>query len=240
MDTEAGRPWPRILIKVSGEALMGESPFGIDPRTVNRIAEEVAEVVAGGIEVCLVVGGGNFLRGAQQGGWADRVTGDHMGMLATVMNCLAMGNALRARGVPATVLSAIPVPTVCESFTQRHALQYLVSGNVVLFAGGTGNPFFTTDTGAALRAAEMKCAALLKGTQVDGVYDADPHKHPDARRFDTLTHQEALERNLGVMDATAIALARDNRIPIIVFSIKEPGALVEVARGRGTATIVTS
>jgi uridylate kinase len=219
---------------------MGDSPFGIDPPTVSRIADEIAAVVASGIEMCLVVGGGNFLRGAQQGDWADRVTGDHMGMLATVMNCLAMGTALETRGVAATVLSAIPVPTVCESFTQRHALQYLVGGNVVLFAGGTGNPFFTTDTGAALRAAEMRCDALLKGTSVDGVYDRDPRENPDAVRYERVTHQEALERNLGVMDATAIALARDNRIPIIVFSIREPGALVEVARGAGTATVVAS
>ncbi len=240
MASDDGKPWSRILLKVSGEALMGDSPFGIDSGTVERIAGEVAEVVDLGIELALVVGGGNFLRGAQQEAWADRVTGDHMGMLATVMNCLALGAALRRQQVPSMVLSAIPVPTVCESFTQRHALRYLKAGNVVLFAGGTGNPFFTTDTGAALRAAEMKCGALLKGTQVDGVYDRDPRKDPAARRYDRLTHQEALERNLGVMDATAIALARENGIPIVVFSIREPGGLVAVARGEGVATIVSA
>jgi uridylate kinase len=231
--------WRRLLLKISGEALMGDSAFGIEQATVDRIAAEVAEVVGLGAELGLVVGGGNFLRGAtMKSAGADRVIGDHMGMLATVINCLALDSALKALGVRSVVVSALPVPTVCESFTQRDALGHMAKGKVVLFAGGTGNPFFTTDTGAALRAAEMGCEALLKGTNVDGVYSADPNLDATARRYERLTHQDVLERNLKVMDATSIALARDNDIPIIVFSIKTPGALVEVVQGRGRATEV--
>jgi len=232
--------WRRVLLKLSGEALTGAEGFGIAPATVGRIADEIGEVVALGGQVGVVVGGGNFVRGAQISATGiDRVSADHMGMLATVMNALALNAALAARGVPARVMSALPVPTVCETFTQRVALVHFQAGRVVLFAGGTGNPFFTTDTGAVLRATEMGCDVVLKGTQVDGVYSADPKTDPTATRYDQLTHQEVLARGLSVMDATAIALARDNRIPVIVFSIGEPGEFVAVARGSGRSTLVT-
>lgn len=232
--------WRRVLLKLSGEALTGAEGFGIAPVTVGRIADEIGEVVALGGQVGVVVGGGNFVRGAQISATGiDRVSADHMGMLATVMNALALNAALSARGVPARVMSALPVPTVCETFTQRVALAHFQAGRVVLFAGGTGNPFFTTDTGAVLRATEMGCDVVLKGTQVDGVYSADPKTDPTATRYEQLTHQEVLSRGLSVMDATAIALARDNRIPVIVFSIGEPGEFVAVARGGGRSTLVT-
>ena len=229
----------RILLKVSGEALMGDAGYGIDPSTVARIVEDIAEVSRLGASIGLVVGGGNIFRGVQlaaRGG--DRVTGDHMGMLATVMNALALREALAARSVEARVLSGLSMPTVCEPFTQRRALHHLAAGRVVIFAGGTGNPFFTTDTAAALRAAEMGCDALLKATQVDGVYSADPKTDPDAVRYERLSHHDVLVGRLAVMDAAAIALARDNAIPIIVFSINEPGGLRAVVEGRGRATLV--
>lgn len=232
--------WRRVLLKLSGEALTGSEGFGIAPTVVARIADEIGEVVALGGQVGVVVGGGNFVRGAQISATGiDRVSGDHMGMLATVMNALALNAALSARGVPARVMSALPVPTVCETFTQRVALAHFQAGRVVLFAGGTGNPFFTTDTGAVLRATEMGCDVVMKGTQVDGVYSADPKTDPTATRYDQLTHQEVLARGLSVMDATAIALARDNRIPVSVFSIGEPGEFVAVACGGGRSTLVT-
>lgn len=232
--------WRRVLLKLSGEALTGAEGFGIAPATVGRIADEIGEVVALGGQVGVVVGGGNFVRGAQISATGiDRVSADHMGMLATVMNALALNAALSARGIPARVMSALPVPTVCETFTQRVALAHFQAGRVVLFAGGTGNPFFTTDTGAVLRATEMGCDVVLKGTQVDGVYSADPKTDPTATRYEQLTHQEVLSRGLSVMDATAIALARDNRIPVIVFSIGAPGEFVAVARGVGRSTLVT-
>ncbi len=231
--------WKRVLLKVSGEALMGDQGFGIDTRTLDRIADEVAQAVAIGARIGLVVGGGNFVRGARiAAGGVNRVAGDHMGMLATVMNCLALHDALTRRGVDARVVSALTVPAVCDTFTQRGAQEHMDAGRVVLFAGGTGNPFFTTDSGAALRAAEMGCDALLKGTNVDGVYSADPKRDPNAVRYERLTHQEVLARDLAVMDAAAIALARDNAIPVIVFSIQQPGAFIEVLCGRGRATIV--
>ncbi|MEM8551574.1 MAG: UMP kinase [Pseudomonadota bacterium] len=231
--------WRRLLIKVSGEALMGDAAHGISQPVVQRICSEIVEVVRGGREVGLVIGGGNFLRGANVALTAvDRVAGDQMGMLATVMNAVAVAAQLRALGTEAVVLSAIDVPIICDRFTHRGALKHMSEGRVVLFAAGTGHPFFTTDTAAALRAVEMGCDALLKGTNVDGVYTADPRKDPTARRYDTLTHQEALARNLGVMDATALALARDNGLPIAVFSIQDHGALPLVAKGEGTATIV--
>ncbi|MBA5776523.1 UMP kinase [Stappia sp. F7233] len=231
--------WRRVLVKLSGEALMGGQDFGIDPATVDRVANEIAEAVRLGAQVGVVVGGGNIFRGvavAAKGG--NRVTGDHMGMLATVMNSLTLADALRRLGVPARVLSAVPVPSICETFTQRGADRYMEDGDVIVFAGGTGNPFFTTDSGAALRAAEMRCDAFLKGTSVDGVYSEDPKINPDAERYETLTPQQVLERGLKVMDATAIALARDNSIPVIVFSIRTPGALVDVMNGEGRYTVI--
>lgn len=232
--------WRRILLKLSGEALMGSQSFGIDPEIVERIAIEITEAVKLGAQIGLVVGGGNIFRGvavAAKGG--NRVTGDHMGMLATVMNSLTLADALRRHGVQARVLSAMPVPSICETFTQRGAERYMEDGDVIVFAGGTGNPFFTTDSGAALRAAEMKCDAFLKGTQVDGVYAADPKTHPDAERYDALSFEEVIRRDLKVMDTTAIALARDNSIPIIVFSIHTPGALVSVLKEEGVYTVVS-
>ncbi|MEZ5839622.1 MAG: UMP kinase [Hyphomicrobiales bacterium] len=229
----------RILLKVSGEALMGSQGYGIDPAVVSRIVGDIAGIVQSGVEVAVVVGGGNIFRGVQvaaKGG--DRVTGDHMGMLATVMNGLALRDAFGREGIAARVVSGVAMPTVCEPFVQARALRHLEKGRVVIFVGGTGNPFFTTDTASALRAAEMGCDALLKATQVDGIYSADPKKDPNATRFDRLTHQEVLNRGLEVMDAAAIALARDNRIPIIVFSIHEPGSLAAVVAGTGRATVV--
>lgn len=231
--------WRRLLIKVSGEALMGDGHHGISQPTMQRICSEIVEVVNAGREVGLVIGGGNFLRGANIALTAvDRVAGDQMGMLATVMNAVAVAAQLRALGTEAVVLSAIDVPIICDRFTHRGALKHMAEGRVVLFAAGTGHPFFTTDTAASLRAVEMGCDVLLKGTNVDGVYTADPNRDPTAERYDTLTHQEALEKNLGVMDAAAIALARDNGLPIVVFSIQTEGALPLVARGEGLATVV--
>jgi len=231
--------YARVMLKVSGEALMGESPFGIEMKTVERIAKEIGEVTAKGIEVCLVIGGGNIFRGltgAAQG--MDRARADYMGMLATVMNALAMNSAFEKLDVPARVLSAIPMPTVCEPFARERAVRHLNRGRVVIFAAGTGNPFFTTDTAATLRAAEMGCNALMKGTSVDGVYSADPKSDPDAERFETLSHMDMLSKDLKVMDAAAVTLARENDIPIVVFSIKDPGAIVEVLQGRGMFTKV--
>lgn len=233
-------PYRRILLKLSGEALMGDLAFGIDNAVVKRIADEIAQVVALGVEIGVVVGGGNIFRGvslAAKG--ADRVTGDQMGMLATVMNALALEGAINNTGCNARVMSAVGMPTICETFTHRKALKHLENHRVLIFAGGTGNPFFTTDSGAALRAVEMQCDALLKATQVDGIYTADPNKDPDAERFDRISHQEVLSRGLQVMDTAAVSLAKDNNIPVVVFSIHEPGGLVEVAQGRGTATIVS-
>ncbi|MBJ3775539.1 UMP kinase [Acuticoccus mangrovi] len=231
--------WRRLLIKVSGEALMGDGDFGISQPTLQRVASEIVEVVRLGREVGLVIGGGNFLRGANNALTAvDRVAGDQMGMLATVMNAVAVAAQLRALGTEAVVLSAIDVPVICDRFTHRGALKHMSEGRVVLFAAGTGHPFFTTDTAAALRAVEMGCDALLKGTQVDGVYTADPNRDPNAKRYETLSHHEALAKDLGVMDATSIALARDNALPIVVFSIQSVGMLPKVARGEGLCTIV--
>lgn len=231
--------WKRVLVKLSGEALAGGQGMGIDPEVVGRIADELAAAVRLGAEIGVVIGGGNLFRGAwlqKQG--TDRVTGDHMGMLATVMNALAMGEALRARGVNASALSGLPVPTVCDTFTQRDAKERLARDRLVLFPGGTGCPFFTTDTTAALRAAEMGCDAILKATNVDGVYTDDPKKDPSARRYDSLRFEEAIAKNLKVLDTAAFALARDNAIPIIVFSLQEAGALIDVLTGQGRATVV--
>ncbi|HEX2581093.1 MAG TPA: UMP kinase [Dongiaceae bacterium] len=229
----------RVLLKISGEALMGAREFGLDPETVARVASEVRRVHALGVEVCLVIGGGNIFRGivgASQG--MQRASADYMGMLATVMNALAMQNALEQLGVDTRVLSAIPMQTICESYIRRRAIRHLEKGRVVIFAGGTGNPYFTTDTAAALRASEMGCQALLKGTQVDGVYSADPKLDPRATRFRQLSHHDVLSKDLKVMDAAAISLARESNIPIIVFSIHRPGNFADVMQGRGDFTII--
>ena len=230
----------RILLKLSGEALMGDDAFGINRATIVRMVQEVAEVVNMGVQVAVVIGGGNIFRGVAGGSVGmDRATADYMGMLATVMNSLALHNALEQLGVPARVLSAIPMLTVCESFVRTKALHHLENKRVVIFAAGTGNPFFTTDTTAALRAVEMNCEALAKATQVDGVYSADPKKHHNAVRYDRLTYSEVLSRDLRVMDGAAIALARDNDLPVIVFSIEEHGNLLKVLRGEALSTVIS-
>jgi uridylate kinase len=231
----------RVLLKVSGEALMGKQAFGIDMDMVARISREVAEANSRGIEMCLVIGGGNIFRGvAGAASGMQRADADYMGMLATVMNALAMQIGLRAAGVEARVQSAIPMPTVCEPFARARAERHLEKGRVVIFGGGTGNPFFTTDTAAALRAAEMNCDALLKGTSVDGIYAKDPKTFPDAERFDRIGYTDVLARDLKIMDAAAIALARDNDIPVIVFSIRTDRALLDVLSGAGQYSVMTA
>ncbi|MFB0613380.1 UMP kinase [Aurantiacibacter poecillastricola] len=229
----------RILLKLSGEVLMGTQEFGIDPEYVARLAEEVKQAKETGLEICLVIGGGNIFRGmAGAAKGLERTTGDYMGMLATVMNALAMQSALEKLGVETRVQSAIPMNAVCEPYIRRRAERHLQKGRIVIFAAGTGNPFFTTDTGAALRAAEMKCDALLKGTSVDGVYNKDPKRHADAERHETITYSRVLSDNLKVMDAAAVALCRENDIPIVVFSIREKGNVARVLAGEGVQTIV--
>lgn len=229
----------RILLKLSGEALMGDGQFGIDPQTTARLAGEVAAAKEAGHELCLVVGGGNIFRGlAAAAKGFDRTSADYMGMLATVMNALAVQNALEQIGQDTRVLSAIPMDTVCEPYIRRRAVRHMERGRIVIFAAGTGNPYFTTDTAAALRAAEMGCDALFKGTSVDGVYDADPNKVEGATRYETLSYNRVLSDNLKVMDASAVALCRDNDIPIVVFNIRERGNLATVLAGSGTATTV--
>jgi uridylate kinase len=229
----------RILLKLSGEVLMGEQPFGIDPDTVARVAAEVKAAKDTGLEICLVIGGGNIFRGmAGAAKGMDRAQADYMGMLATVMNALAMQNALEQLGVQTRVQSAIEMDKVCEPVIRRRAERHLEKGRVVIFAAGVGAPYFTTDSGAALRAAEMKCDALLKGTSVDGVYDADPKKVSSAKRYETLSYDRVLSDNLKVMDASAVALCRDNSIPIVVFSIREQGNILRVLDGSGTFTTV--
>ena len=235
-----GSRFKRVLLKISGEALMGGRNYGIDPEMIDRVCDEVKSVFDLGVQVCLVVGGGNIFRGmAGVATGIDRSTGDYMGMLATVMNALALQSALERKGVATRVQSAIPMATVAEPYIRRRAIRHMEKNRVVIFAAGTGNPFFTTDSAAALRASEMGCDALLKATQVDGVYDADPKKVTDAQRFDTLSYMDVLSRDLRVMDTAAIALARESNIPIVVFSISTPGAFAEVMQGRGTYTIVT-
>jgi uridylate kinase len=229
----------RVLLKISGEALMGARDYGLDPEVVARVAADVRQVLDMGVEVCLVIGGGNIFRGisaAAEG--MERSTADYMGMLATVINSLAMQSALESLGVATRVQSAIPMATVAEPYIRRRAVRHMEKGRVVIFGAGTGNPFFTTDTAAALRASEMGCDALLKGTKVDGVYDTDPVKVPDAKRFERLGYMEVLTKDLAVMDHAAISLARENNIPILVFSIYERGAFAEVLCGRGRYTIV--
>jgi uridylate kinase len=229
----------RVLLKISGEALMGERDYGLDPAMIARIAEEIQSVHALGVELCLVIGGGNIFRGLSGASVGmERASGDYMGMLATVINSLAMQNELERRGVSTRVQSAISMQSICEPYIRRRALRHLEKGRVVIFGAGTGNPFFTTDTAAALRASEMGCDALLKATKVDGVYDADPMRDPKARRFDRLNYHDVLARDLQVMDAAAISLARENRIPILVFSIFENGGFAQVVQGRGRYTII--
>jgi uridylate kinase len=231
----------RVVVKVSGEALMGPDRFGIHQPTLDRIAADLLASRGLGVALAVVVGGGNIFRGvnvSEQG--TPRVTGDMMGMLATVMNALALESAIERTGLPTRTMSALGMPQVCETYERRRALRHIEQGRVVLLAGGTGNPFFTTDTTAVLRAAELGAEAVLKATDVDGVYSADPKQDRTAKRYDRLTHQEALERNLKVMDSTAFALARENRMPIIVFSIREKGAIAAVLRGEGRSTVVDS
>ena len=229
----------RILLKLSGEALMGPGQFGIDPATVAGLAGEIAAAKEAGHELCLVVGGGNIFRGlAGAAVGFDRSTADYMGMLATVMNALAVQNALEKIGIDTRVQSAIPMASVCEPYIRRRAMRHMEKGRIVIFAAGTGNPYFTTDTAAALRAAEMGCHALFKGTSVDGVYNADPKIVAGATRYDHLGFNQVLADDLKVMDAAAVALCRDNNIPIVVFNIRQPGNLAEVLSGAGTATIV--
>jgi uridylate kinase len=232
--------YKRVLLKISGEALMGEHEYGIDPHVADRIAAEIKTVVDLGVEVCLVVGGGNIFRGvsgAAEG--MDRATADYMGMLATVINSLAVQNALEKLGIETRVQSAIPMATVCEPYIRRKAVRHMEKGRVVIFAAGSGNPFFTTDTAAALRASEMECDALLKGTKVDGIYSADPRKDKSAVRYERLTHHDVLAKDLKVMDAAAISLARESNIPILIFAISEPGGFASIFQGKGHFTVVT-
>ncbi len=237
--TDAPAPYRRILLKVSGEVLMGDAAFGIDMTTLDTVAEDISLVVAAGFQLCLVVGAGNIFRGVSMAGRGmERVSADYMGMLATVMNALAVQSALERRGVDTRVQSAIPMEAVCEPYIRRRALRHLEKGRVVIFAAGLGAPFFTTDTPAALRAAEMGCDALFKGTSVDGVYTADPKKDPTATRYGRITYQEVLAKDLRVMDASAISLMRDNHIPIEVFSIRERGNLLKVLTGVGVHTTI--
>ncbi len=231
----------RVLLKISGEALMGSGNYGIDLATVDRIAGEIKEAKAIGTQVCAVVGGGNIFRGMQAAASGmERATADYMGMLGTIMNALAMQNALEKIGVFTRVQSAIPMMTVCEPYIRRRAMRHMEKGRVVIFAAGTGNPFFTTDTAAALRASEMGVDALMKGTQVDGVYSADPKKNPSAERYERLTHMDVLARDLKVMDASAVSLARDNKISIVVFNIHEKMNFVKVLQGKGLSTVIAT
>jgi uridylate kinase len=229
----------RVLVKVSGEALMGGENIGFDPKMLARFAADLADARSTGTEIAVMVGGGNFLRGAAiAGSGIDRATADQMGMLATVINALALGDAIEKAGAASRVMSAVPMHTICEPYARQRGLKHLGEGRILVLGGGTGNPFFTTDTSAALRAAELQCEAILKATDVDGVYDADPKKDPKAKRFDRLSHDEALSKNLKVMDAAAFALARDARLPIIVFSIREKNAIASAVRGQGRLTTV--
>ena len=239
-DSGSQHLYARVLLKISGESLMGQQSYGIDPEMVATVAREVRDVIASGVETCLVIGGGNIFRGVSgAAAGMERATGDYMGMLATVMNALAMQNALETLGVPTRVMSALPISAVCEPYIRRRAMRHLEKGRVVIFAAGTGNPFFTTDTAAALRASEMGCAALLKGTRVDGVYSADPEKDTKAVRYDSLSYLQVLSEDLRVMDASAVSLARENNIPILVFSIEDSGGFERVLKHRGKFTIVS-
>ena len=238
--TNGERRYRRILVKLSGEALMGEGDYGIDPAMLRRIALEIQELQALGVQVAVVIGGGNIFRGAGLArAGMDRVTGDHMGMLATVMNSLAMQDALESVGAHARVMSAIRINEVCEDYIRRRAIRHLEKGRVVLFAAGTGNPFFTTDTAASLRAIEIGADLLVKGTKVNGIYSADPKKDPSAVRYPSLTYDRVLDERLEVMDATAIVMCRDNRLPLQVFNLYNAGDLLRIAQGEDVGTIVT-
>lgn len=231
--------YKRVLLKISGEALMGDQGFGLHPPTVEKIAQEIKSVHDLGIEICMVIGGGNIFRGLQGSAQGmERTTADYMGMLATVMNALAMQGALESLGIFTRVISAIPMDQVCEPYIRRRAVRHLEKGRVCIFAAGTGNPYFTTDTAATLRANEMSCEVIFKGTQVDGIYDKDPNKFDDAVRYDQVSYDEVLQKNLKVMDASAIALARDNNLPIVVFSLDTPGGFSGILRGEGIYTRV--
>ena len=234
------KSYKRVMLKISGEALMGDTAYGLHPPTVQRIAREVKIVHDMGVEICMVIGGGNIFRGLQGSAQGmERTTADYMGMLATVMNALAMQSALEELNIHTRVISAITMNEIAEPYIRRRAVRHLEKKRVCIFAAGTGNPYFTTDTAATLRANEMACEAILKGTQVDGVYDKDPTKHADAVRYDEVTYDEVLQKHLGVMDASAIALARDNNLPIIVFSLDEPGGFKGILAGEGTYTRVS-
>jgi uridylate kinase len=246
METETVRAvdpavkYKRVLLKMSGEVLQGDREFGIDPKTVDRIARDVKQALDMGVQVCIVVGAGNIFRGASGAeNGMDRATGDYIGMLGTVMNALALQSAFESIGMPTRVQSAIPMQAVCEPFIRRRALRHMEKGRVVIFAAGSGNPFFTTDTPAALRATEMECDALFKGTKVDGIYTADPVKDPTAKHYEHVTYMDVLTKDLNVMDATAIAIARENEIPIVVFSVKEEGNFAKILRGQGKCTVVS-
>lgn len=231
--------YKRILLKLSGEGLMGNRPFGMDADVIRSLAQQIKDVHDCGVEICVVVGGGNIFRGAKEASKGmNRTVADHVGMLATVMNALYIQNALETIGVSARVLSGLNIPEVCEHYVYRRALRHLEKGRVVIFAAGTGNPYFTTDTGAALRASEMQCDVILKATQVDGVYDSDPKQNPDARKFTAISFDEVISRQLKVMDISAVALARENNIPIVVFSQHSPQALADAVSGRGSFTII--
>ncbi len=243
-DQDMAQPAPRfkrVLLKMSGEVLMGEREFGLDPATVKRVAEDIKEVIGMGVQVCVVLGAGNIFRGvsgASQG--MDRTTADYMGMLGIVINALALQNALEALDVPTRVQSAIRMDSICEPYIRRRAIRHMEKGRVVIFAAGTGNPYFTSDTAAALRASEMDCDAFMKGTKVDGIYTADPMKDPAAKHFEKLTYMDVLTKDLKIMDATAISLARENSIPIVVFSIRQPGNIAKVLRGQSKCTVVAN
>jgi len=237
----AALPYKRVLVKLSGEALMGSEPFGISRSTVARIAQDLMGAVALGIEVAVVVGGGNIFRGSQIAGMGlSRPAADSMGMLATVMNVIALEAQLASLGQPARAMSGVAMPSVVETYTRQQGMEHMSKGRVLLLAGGTGNPFFTTDTGAALRAAELECDVLMKATQVDGIYSADPKKDTTATRYDRISHDEVIRRDLKVMDTAAFALAREARLPIIVFSIHDAGSIASVLRGEGRSTLVAA
>ena len=235
------KPYKRVMLKMSGEVLMGDKEFGLDSDTVKRVAEDIKEVVDAGIEVCVVVGAGNIFRGvAGAADGMDRTTADYMGMLGIVINALALQNALENMDVDTRVQSAIRMDSICEAYIRRRAMRHMAKGRVVIFAAGTGNPYFTTDTAAALRASEMNCDVIMKGTKVDGIYSADPEKEPEAERYERISYIDVLTKDLKVMDATAISLARENNIPIVVFSILDKGNFTQAAQSKGKFTIVTN
>jgi uridylate kinase len=237
--SEIQTTFKRVMLKISGEALMGDQGFGLHPPTVERIAREVQSVHSLGVEICMVIGGGNIFRGLQGSAQGmERTTADYMGMIATIMNALGMQSALEGLGIHTRVISAIRMDEVCEPYIRRRAVRHLEKKRVCIFAAGTGNPYFTTDTAAALRASEMACEAIFMGKQVDGIYDSDPKTNPDAQRFDEITYDDVLQKNLKVMDASAIALCRDNNMPLIVFSLDEPGGFRGILAGKGTYTTV--